>query len=133
MNKQLIEDEGHRNAMDLADLQKRMAGWVDSVEYTVQIFEADSTTVGYCVYKDAEDHIYLRQFFIGREFRRRGFGTAALARLAQIWPGRRLRLDVLSGNETGIQFWQASGFSEYAYILERLLPGESVFRHLKKN
>ncbi len=38
MNKRLIEDEESRNPMALAALRERVAGWLGTGEYTVDLF-----------------------------------------------------------------------------------------------
>ena len=120
LNKQLIEDEGHRNTMDVAALAERMRGWLVSGEYRAHLFTFEKSVIGYSLCKDAGDHIYIRQLFIARERRRQGFGQAALSILAEdVWPGRRLRADVLTGNTAALAFWQKCGFAPYAQILER--------------
>ena len=72
LNLQLIHDEGHRNPMDEARLQDRMRGWLNSGEYRAVLFETDGTVAAYALYKPGDDYTYLRQFFVCREFRRRG-------------------------------------------------------------
>jgi predicted acetyltransferase len=125
MNKRLIEDEGHRNKMAIGELRERMVQWLRSGEYQAQLFELNGDIIGYALFKAAEDHVYLRQFFIERRFRSRGFGKEALRWLGEkLWRGKRIRVEVLSGNTPGSQFWRASGFLDYALTLER----ESYFR-----
>lgn len=120
LNKQLIEDEGHRNPMDVAALTERMRGWLVSGEYRAHLFLFDKAVIGYSLCKDTGEHIYIRQLFIVRDRRRRGFGQAALSILAEdVWPDRRLRADVLTGNTAARAFWQKCGFAPYAEILER--------------
>jgi hypothetical protein len=69
MNQQLIEDEGHRNPMDLGELETRMASMLGG-DYTATLFEWDSQIVAYGLWRDEPDRVYLRQFFVTREFRR---------------------------------------------------------------
>jgi hypothetical protein len=40
LNHQLIRDEGHRNAMTVAELEQQMRGWL-SGEYRAMVFEVD--------------------------------------------------------------------------------------------
>ena len=120
MNQQLIRDEGHRNRMTLPELASRMVGWLQS-EYQAVLFEDGGLALGYALYKREPEHIYLRQFFIESAHRRKGVGSQAMNWLAaHAWNGtRRLRLDVLVGNASGIAFWRANGFNEYCLTMEK--------------
>lgn len=121
MNAELIVDEGHRNRMSLAELEVRMAGWLQG-EYRAVLIEStdqNATAAGYALFRDDPDYVYLRQFYVRPEQRRRGVGRAAIAWLrANAWGGRRVRVEVLVGNEAAISFWRAVGFSDYCLTLE---------------
>ena len=119
MNHDLIRDEGHCNPMTLAELEERMAGWLQG-EYEAVLFEEDGAPIGYALYRWMPEFVYLRHFFVRPEFRRRGVGRAALAWLcANVWrDARRVRVDVLSHNAAGAVFWRATGFSDYAVTME---------------
>lgn len=119
MNRHLIVDEGHRNAMTEAQLAARMQGWL-SDDYRAVIFERDGSPVGYALYRFDDDHVYLRQFYIERAHRRGGLGRAAIDWLrSNAWPAtKRVRLDVLIGNAAGIAFWRAAGFKDYCLTME---------------
>ena len=71
LNHQLIRDEGHRNPMSLAKLETRMQCWLDD-QYEAPIFSVEAETVGYVLTCTEAEHVYVRQFFILPEFRRRG-------------------------------------------------------------
>jgi GNAT superfamily N-acetyltransferase len=66
-------------------------------------------------------HIYLRHFFIHRDFRRQGLGRAAYEWLSMhAWAGNpRIRLDVLIHNEVGQSFWRSLGFNGYCLTMEK--------------
>ncbi|MFT5523211.1 MAG: putative acetyltransferase [Pirellulaceae bacterium] len=118
LNQQLICDEGHRNVMTLDQLQQRMVTWL-SEEYVGYLFGEDDETVGYALSRSEDQHVYLRQFFVVESFRRQGIGRAAFEQLRAHWgTDRRVRLDVLSGNQHGIAFWRAVGFAEYCITME---------------
>jgi ribosomal protein S18 acetylase RimI-like enzyme len=120
MNQRLIRDEGHRNAMTLVELAERMRGWLAG-EYQAAIISLDEKPVGYALFRFETEHVYVRQFFIEREFRRRDIGSAAIEHLrSHFWQSRpRLRLDVLVGNTQAIAFWRSIGFKDYCLTLER--------------
>ena len=119
MNQQLIEDEGHRNPMNLAQLETRLRSMLKG-DYTATLFEWESQLVAYALWREEPDWVYLRQFFVARDYRRRGIGSRAVRRLAgEIWPpGKRIRVDVLIGNQPALEFWRAVGFVDYLITLE---------------
>jgi GNAT superfamily N-acetyltransferase len=120
LNKQLIDDEGHRNPMSVAELSDRMK-YLLAEGFRAVLFEREQRLVAYALYSTGHDGIYLRQFFVVREARREGIGRAALALLqAEVWPaGTRLFLDVLVENTRGLAFWRALGFADYAVTMEK--------------
>lgn len=124
-NYQLIRDEGHRNPMDILELEERMRGWLTSGEYLAVIFE-ENEPVGYALFRETEDEIYLRQFFVVRHKRRAGIGSCAMAQLFALWPKeKRWTVSVLTKNTPAVSFWQAMGYADYALTLE-ILPGTNV-------
>ncbi len=119
MNQQLIRDEGHRNRMTLEQLTQRMMGFLTG-EYKAVIFEQDDAQTGYALYKREPEWVYLRQFFVKPDYRRRGIGREALGWLrANAWSEcPRVRIEVLVGNAGGIAFWHAVGFADYCLTME---------------
>ncbi len=122
LNHQLIRDEGHRNPMTVPELEERMRGWLTR-EYEAVIFEDETGVAAYALYRHDDREIYLRQFFVPRERRRRGMGQAAIGILRdEVWPrDKRLLVEVLWHNTTAMHFWKAVGFQEYSLALE-ILP-----------
>jgi GNAT superfamily N-acetyltransferase len=121
LNHQLIRDEGHRNQMTVPELEQRMRGWL-SGEYRAAIFADAGDVVAYGLYREQPDLIYLRQLFVVRH-RRQGLGRRAVGILrSQVWPkDRRLTVDVLIANQSGVAFWRSVGYTDYALSLE-ILP-----------
>ena len=119
LNRQLIEDEGHRNRMTLPELETRMRQWLQG-SYEAILFVQQDQTVAYALYRHDPDAIYLRQFFVDRQHRRTGVGRQAMQMLlTEIWPAdQRIRLEVLAHNQRGMAFWRAIGFQEYAITFE---------------
>jgi GNAT superfamily N-acetyltransferase len=119
MNHRLIRDEGHRNRMTVPELRERMEGWLRG-EYQVVVIELEGVPVGYALYRREPEFVYLRQFYVEPEYRRRGIGRAALAWLREnAWSDApRIRLDVLVGNAAGIAFWRSVGFRDYCLTME---------------
>jgi GNAT superfamily N-acetyltransferase len=125
LNRQLIEDEGHRNTMSVAELADRMRGFLGG-EYRAVLFDRDGRLVAYALWAERGDGLYLRQFFVVREARRGGIGRNAMS-ILRIWPSDvRLYLEVLTGNARGLAFWRSLGFADYALTLEMLPPSSRV-------
>jgi GNAT superfamily N-acetyltransferase len=120
LNHQLIQDEGHRNAMSVDELKRRMQAWLEG-EYQAVLFEDGEGIAGYALFKRAPEWIYLRQLFVEPSRRREGIGTAAIEwLLANAWSQvPRVRLEVLVGNRAGIKFWRSLGFADYCITMER--------------
>lgn len=126
-NYQLIRDEGHHNPMNVWELEERMRGWLASGEYLAVIFE-ENEPVAYALFRETEDEIYLRQFFVVRHKRREGIGSCAMAQLFALWPKeKRWTVSVLTKNTLAVAFWQAMGYADYALTLE-IMPCANVPR-----
>ena len=115
-NQQLIEDEGHRNTMDLPQLEARMRRFLTEEGYEATLFSRGAFVVAYALYRDEGDTIHLRQFFVARDRRQRGVGRSAVrALLESIWPqDKRVTVDALVANSSAVSFWKSCGFGEYA-------------------
>jgi len=122
LNHQLIRDERHRNQMTEPELEQRMRGWLAG-EYRAVIFEDAGEVVAYGLYREQPELIHLRQLFVVRNRRRQGLGRMAVQILrSQVWPkDRRLTVDVLVANQSGVAFWRSVGYADYALSLE-ILP-----------
>ena len=111
MNKRLIEDEKSTNPMTVAELEERMHCFLGT-EYSAYFFIEDSCVVGYALVKDTEKPLYLRQFFIEREVRRKHLGRQAFQLLMDYLLADTINIDVLPWNEPGLHFWKSCGFAE---------------------
>lgn len=111
--------------MTVSELEQRMKGWL-ATEYAAVIFEDGEEVVGYALYCEEPEEIYLRQLFVVRNRRRQGIGRQAMEVLrTQIWPKhKRLTVGVLVHNTAAIAFWRAVGYQDYSLTLE-ILPQES--------
>ncbi len=118
-NHQLIEDEGHRNPMSEEELKSRMKDWLNG-SYKCLVFDHAEKDVGYLLYREDSDKIYLRQLFVARDQRRRGFGKSMAQHCLDSFRSseKRLTVEVLANNEAGIAFWRALGFRDYCLELE---------------
>lgn len=120
LNQQLIHDEGYPNPLSVTELEHRMRAWLTRA-YTAVLFLNDGNVVGYALYRNDDQGIFLRQFFICRPERRQGLGRAAVDLLfGRIWPdGAAVSLEALCANKAAIAFWRAVGFEDYALTLRR--------------
>lgn len=123
LNRQLIEDEGHRNQMTVPELEQRMRAWL-ATEYKAVLFEEYGETLAYALYREQPIEIYLRQFLVARNRRREGIGRLAVETLRkEIWSRRkRLTVEVLTANQPAVAFWRSVGYTDYALSLE-IVPG----------
>ena len=123
MNRQLVEDEQHRNRFKPdAWFEERMRGFL-SEAYKAVLFDLAGEVVGYALYTGHLDHadtLYLRQIFVSRAHRRQGIGREEMRILQEeIWPrDKRITVEVLVGNEVARAFYEAVGFTPYSMELE---------------
>jgi ribosomal protein S18 acetylase RimI-like enzyme len=120
LNQQLIADEGHRNPMNLDQLEQRMLRWLES-EYRAVLFYQSESVVAYALFREDEsERIHLRQFFVARDRRRQGMGREVFRVLRkEIVPTEKpIVLEVLTSNPGARAFWTAQGFADYAATLE---------------
>jgi predicted acetyltransferase len=111
MNKMLIEDEMHDNKMNMDQLKDRMKGFIDTC-YNAYLFLRDEIIVGYALVDMKREPLYIRHFFIGREYRRSGYGKAALSTLLQLLDTKKVDIEVMYWNKAGMGFWKSAGFKE---------------------
>ena len=123
MNRELTEDEQHRNRFKSEEwFQERMKSFLNN-EYEAVLFEIDDKAIGYALYGNHAEHddtIYLRQIFVDRSLRRQGLGLKAMEILMEeIWSEKkRLTVGVLSDNKTAFSFYKSVGFKKYSIELE---------------
>jgi len=111
LNRQLIEDEMHDNNMTMDQLKERMSGFL-SLNYKAYLFMECDDLKGYALINHDRQPLYLRQFYICRDSRRRGYGKAAFFKLLDYIGTRIIDIEVLYWNETGKKFWNSIGFKE---------------------
>lgn len=120
-NRELIEDEGHDNAMSIGELEARMRIWL-TTEYRAIVFEepAASGLRGYALFRDTPEWIHLRQFFVARDCRRRGIGARAVALLrgTVFAPDKPVLVEAMTWNHAALSFWRAVGFADRYVGLE---------------
>jgi len=112
-NADLSRDERHENAMSIAELGQRMREWLAD-DYRACFFEAGAGPIGYALFRDLPECVHLRHFFVAPEYRGMGLGRRAFLRLhAEFFPAdKRVLVEVLSWNASGLAFWKSLGFGE---------------------
>jgi GNAT superfamily N-acetyltransferase len=124
MNKRLIEDEGSTNPMSNSQLESRLRGWL-AAEWRGELFLHDTMIVGYAIYRlqrnefDNRETVYIRHYFIERDYRRLGYGRTGLEHLkTERFPKNvTVYLEVLTHNSRGREFWKSMGFEEYSVTM----------------
>jgi RimJ/RimL family protein N-acetyltransferase len=80
-------------------------------------FQAQGVVAGYALVIADRTPLYLRHFYICRDARRRGYGTAAFYALLEALNTETIDLDVFVWNERGKAFWSSLGFAPRATIM----------------
>lgn len=126
-NHQLIQDEGQRNRLSLAQLRDRMHKWI-SEEYRAVLFESEQIPIAYALFREDPDEIHLIHLYVSRKRRRQGIGHYCVDILRlELWPSdKRLIVEALVKNESTIQFWNSIGFSPYRLTMEIMPEIESI-------
>lgn len=121
MNRALIRDEQSRNPLGDDALRLRMSGFLRE-GWQVAVLELDGQIVGYALFQERTDeydtalkYVYLRQYFVRLEFRRKGLGREGVRLLRECaFPaGAEVAIDVLELNRTGRAFWEGIGFKPH--------------------
>ncbi|WP_379134061.1 GNAT family N-acetyltransferase [Paenibacillus sp. sgz500958] len=121
MNKQLIEDEKSSNPMGIKELEGRMREFLENA-WGIDLILKESKIIGYTLYKYQEDlfnrdekQVYIRQYFIRREYRNMGYGIAGIELLkkTRFKDVEKIEIDVLETNPEGKRFWDSAGFKPY--------------------
>ena len=117
MNQQLIEDEHSNNTMSIEELRDRMKYFLET-EYRAYLFYEKAVLVGYALVHMKKQPYFLRQFFICRDQRRKGYGKTAIYAILKQLDVENIDIEVLSENKKGIAFWQSCGFTEYSRYMK---------------
>ena len=119
LNKRLIEDEGHPNPMNIAELTQRMRKWL-AADYICYMAKRNGCIVAYCLYRDDGGYYYMRQLYVDRAHRRKGIATQLLDWLYEnVWTDKKVRLDVLAHNEDAVAFYKRYGFRVGVFRMEK--------------
>lgn len=98
----------------LEDSRKNMKYNLTSGKYDVYEFLVDGEVVGHIVVvlERLYPGVTVEDFFIRREFRRKGYGTQALHALMEHLGEQELDLDVFCWNKRAMAFYKSFGFKE---------------------
>lgn len=116
LNKQLNDDGGCNNNMSVQELEKRMHKFLLS-GYKAIIFEANGVHIGYTLIDINRTPVFIRHFLIIGEYRRQGYGTAALKKIIYYLKVDELDLSVLISNNIGYKFWKSCGLTPYEVLM----------------
>ncbi len=111
LNKELVEDEKQDNKLDITQLKERMRSFMQA-GHKYFIFEITPRIIGYCLVDITRDPVYLKQFFICRGERLKGFGQACFQKLFEKLNVNSIDAEVLAWNTRGIKFWKSLGFQD---------------------
>jgi ribosomal protein S18 acetylase RimI-like enzyme len=110
MNEELIRSEGGPATLSPGQLSSRMAAFLDH-GYEAHLVESGDDLIGYVLCRRDVDHVFIRQFYVAAGQRRSGVGRRVLAWMTEkVWPGERLVLQVRTGNDPSLRFWESFGF-----------------------
>jgi ribosomal protein S18 acetylase RimI-like enzyme len=105
---------------------QRMRGWLAS-NWRAVVVEMDSEAVGYLLfqfrtdeYRPSDSTVYVRQFFIGRNYRSRGIGRQAFSMIRERFFPKvsSVVLEVLEANAQARRFWISLGFKPYCTTMK---------------
>jgi GNAT superfamily N-acetyltransferase len=114
MNQQLIEDEKAETDLTIEQLEERMLQLIHS-ECKAFLLCRDDHIVGYALCHTQRSPVYLRQFFIRRSERRKGYGKQGFIALLNFLHITEIDIDVYSWNKAGVAFWNSLGFETRCY------------------
>ena len=117
MSRQLFEDEPSDMKLSREQFEDRLQKYMRSGCKAFLFIE--NTVIGYALVNLARTPYYLVDFFICRDFRRGGKGTAAFNALMQHLHTDCIDLDVFCWNSGGRAFWESLGFKERAIIMRK--------------
>ncbi len=118
MNRELIATEGGPASLTSGQLVTRMGAFLAS-GYEAHMIESGDDLIGYLLFRRDVDHVFVRQFYVAAGQRRAGVGRYAFRWLTEkLCPGERVVLQVRTGSEQVLRFWEALGFEVSFTALE---------------
>ena len=118
MNEELIRAEWGPATLSIGQLTARMTTFLER-GYEAHIIESGDDMIGYVLFRRDVDHVFVRHFYVSPGQRRSGVGRRAFEWMSEkVWSGERVVLQVRSGHDQALRFWEALGFRERFVALE---------------
>lgn len=125
MSYQLLEDEGLEEDISMIERQAVLQEWIED-GWSILLILKDHQIAGYMIYRKQreefpshEQTVFVREFFVRREYRRRGVGRSAFELIVNEYIPRdvTITLNVPAANHTALRFWQEKGFEVFSTTL----------------
>lgn len=129
MNRQSLDDQGHRNAMTAEQLEERFALFAEQC-WSIDLFVLEDEVIGYALHRYEADplepsgqRIHLRGYYIVKDRRLTDAPRLAFQALVKerYRPGERIYLEAIENNPGGKLFWARNGFTPFSTIMEYLI------------
>ncbi|MGF1445495.1 MAG: GNAT family N-acetyltransferase [Pikeienuella sp.] len=105
--------EAHGERMALAAAEAKLGRMLASPAQQAVLFERGGLAIGYVLWADLGDHVFIRGFALAPEVRGQGLGRALWQRFhAEILPPKPVRLEVVAPGPEA--FWRAMGFASWS-------------------
>lgn len=108
LNQRLLVEERYDRTFGREELVRRMREFLATI-YDAYFIMDGKRVAGYALVNRSSSPVYIRQFYVKPEFRRRGLGRAAVEALMRIY-GSSLDVEVMAWNPLGMHFWTSLGF-----------------------
>jgi len=109
---QMYAAHGHRIGPEAASA--KLAKMLQAPGQSALMFKHGERPLGFVIWVDLGDHVFIRNYVIDAAHRGRGLGSALFARLRDeiLPPGRPVRLEATA--DPSLRFWKAQGFSAWS-------------------
>ena len=110
MNIQLRADEKIDNIMTEDEVKNRIIGFIEGNDYEIYILKDNISVYGYALINVIKNPNYLRQIYIGKEFRRKGLGKIFINEIMKKLKVNEIDVEVLVWNDKALKFYEDFGF-----------------------
>lgn len=112
-NQYLIQDEKSGNKASLSELRERMKGFLENGYKGYWILEeVTGTELGYILAECSSETAFIRHFFIGEKYRRKGLAREAFLKFLDEEQITGARLQILKWNRPALDFFAQMGFEK---------------------
>lgn len=112
MNRQLDEAVEGACKRGTAELEATLRQAMEEYDHQAFFFKEEGRVAGYALCDRRRQPVYIRQFYIVGDDRRRGTGQRAFAALRAALGAGEVSLDCHVGNTAALAFWRKLGFKE---------------------